>query len=266
MRKGVLNFKTPFFIFNCFSILIIIVCYLHTKETYLLKMKLFLKILIVLISSQSCFSQENNASEVDSLYREDQFYIGVTYNLLGKKPSDLSQSGFSTGLHFGFIRDLPLNNKRNMAIGIGLGYSMNSFNQNMQINKESNGTYSYSILDGNTYSKNKFSSHLIELPIEFRWRTSTPTEYRFWRIYTGFKVGYAIVNTSRFKDASGSFKYKNISDFNNLEYGFTLSAGYNTWNIYLYYGLNPIFSNSAVLEGKKIDMNAVKVGLMFYIL
>lgn len=229
-------------------------------------MKLVLKILIVLISGQSCFSQEDITKEVDSLYREDQFYAGVTYNLLGNKPSDLSQSGFSTGLHFGFIKDMPLNDKRNVAIGIGLGYSMNSFNQNMQINEESGGSYSYTILDGNTYSKNKFSNHLIEIPIEFRWRTSTPTEYRFWRIYTGLKVGYAIVNTAKFKDDSRSIKYNNISDFNKLEYGFTLSAGYNTWNIYLYYGLNPIFSNNAVLEGDKIDMNAIKVGLIFYIL
>lgn len=236
------------------------------KETYLLIMKLVLKILIVLISGQSCFSQEDITKEVDSLYREDQFYAGVTYNLLGNKPSDLSQSGFSTGLHFGFIKDMPLNDKRNVAIGIGLGYSMNSFNQNMQINEESGGSYSYTILDGNTYSKNKFSNHLIEIPIEFRWRTSTPTEYRFWRIYTGLKVGYAIVNTAKFKDDSRSIKYNNISDFNKLEYGFTLSAGYNTWNIYLYYGLNPIFSNNAVLEGDKIYMNAIKVGLIFYIL
>lgn len=236
------------------------------KETYLLIMKLVLKILIVLISGQSCFSQEDITKEVDSLYREDQFYAGVTYNLLGNKPSDLSQSGFSTGLHFGFIKDMPLNDKRNVAIGIGLGYSMNSFNQNMQINEESGGSYSYTILDGNTYSKNKFSNHLIEIPIEFRWRTSTPTEYRFWRIYTGLKVGYAIVNTAKFKDDSRSIKYNNISDFNKFEYGFTLSAGYNTWNIYLYYGLNPIFSNNAVLEGDKIDMNAIKVGLIFYIL
>lgn len=229
-------------------------------------MKLVLKILIVLISGQSCFSQEDITKEVDSLYREDQFYAGVTYNLLGNKPSDLSQSGFSTGLHFGFIKDMPLNDKRNVAIGIGLGYSMNSFNQNMQINEESGGSYSYTILDGNTYSKNKFSNHLIEIPIEFRWRTSTPTEYRFWRIYTGLKVGYAIVNTAKFKDDSRSIKYNNISDFNKFEYGFTLSAGYNTWNIYLYYGLNPIFSNNAVLEGDKIYMNAIKVGLIFYIL
>ena len=218
------------------------------------------------MSVQYAFSQEESAEIVDSLYKEDQFYIGVTYNLLGNKPNDLSQSGFSSGIHFGFIKDMPINEKRNVAIGIGLGYSMNSYNQNMQIQEVGDGSYSYAILDGDTYSKNRFTSHLIELPIEFRWRTSTPTEFRFWRIYTGFKIGYNVINASKFNGDSGAYKLTNIDDLNKVEYGLTLSAGYNTWNIYFYYGLNPIFSDNAVLDGEVINMNAIKVGLMFYIL
>lgn len=229
-------------------------------------MKLGFKFFLVLISVQWSFSQEDRSMESDTLYKEDQFYIGVTYNILGSKPSNLSQSGFSTGFHLGIIKDFALNRDRDVAIGIGLGYSMNSFNQNMQIYKESSESYTYSILDGDMYSKNKFSTHLIELPIEFRWRTSTPTEYKFWRIYTGFKLGYTIINSSKFVGDSGSFRNSNIKDFNALEYGLTLSAGYNTWNIFLYYGLNPIFSKEAILDGNKIDINAIKVGLMFYIL
>lgn len=229
-------------------------------------MKLFLKLFIFLISVQWCFSQEQQFVENDSLYKEDQFYAGVTYNLLGKKPSDLTQSGFSTGFQFGFIKDMPLNDNRNVAIGIGLGYALNSFNQNIKISKASNGNYTYTFLEANTYTKNKFTSHLIELPIEFRWRTSTASEYKFWRIYTGVKLGYAILSSTKFKGVSGSFKHMNISDFNKFEYGLTLSAGYNTWNFYFYYGLNPVFSNTAVLEGNRIEMNAIKVGLMFYIL
>jgi hypothetical protein len=131
-----------------------------------------------------CAQEFSNKVE-DSLYREDQFYIGVSYNLLGKKPMNLSQTGFSSGFHLGFIRDMPINKKRNVAFGIGLGISSNSYNQNLLIDKDNLGNSTYSILDGNgTFIKNKFSTHLIELPFEFRWRTSTPTEYNFWRIYT----------------------------------------------------------------------------------
>ena len=45
---------------------------------------------------------------VDDKYREDQFYVAITYNLLGNKPNDVSQNGFSSGFHIGFIRDMPI--------------------------------------------------------------------------------------------------------------------------------------------------------------
>lgn len=210
--------------------------------------------------------QENVNKDVDSLYREDQFYVGVTYNLLGNKPKDLSQTGFSSGLHLGFIRDMPINKNRNLAIALGLGYSTNSFNQNLLISQDESGVLTYSILnDNSTYSKNKFSTHLIELPFEFRWRTSTPESYNFWRIYTGFKIAYMFAHTAKYRGGLGNLNLTNI-DFNKLQYGLTFSAGYNTWNIYLQYALNPIFSNDAKLNGNNIDTNIVKIGLIFYIL
>jgi hypothetical protein len=230
-------------------------------------MKYSYGILLILLSVHLCYSQEDSISSVDNFYKEDQFYIGATYNLLGKKPKDVSQSGFSSGIHFGIIKDMPLNEERNVALGVGLGYSLNSFIQNLLIEKDSNGNITYTILEGSTtYSKNKYTNQLIELPIEFRWRTSTPTEYKFWRIYTGFKLGYLVTSTTKFKGDSGSFKHRNISDFNKLQYGLTLSVGYNTWNFYMYYGLSPIFSDKAILNGNDIKTNTIKVGLMFYIL
>ncbi|XMO88235.1 porin family protein [Algibacter sp. AS12] len=230
-------------------------------------MKYFVATLLFICTVTFSFAQESTEKEVDSLYKEDQFYAGVTYNLLGQIPDGLSQSGFSLGFHLGFIKDMPINAKRNVAIGIGLGYSANSFNQNLLIGDDGLGGFEYSVLeDSDTYTKNKFSTHLIEMPIEFRWRTSTPIEYNFWRIYTGFKVGYVFSNTTKHLGDTEDFKYNNIDDFNALQYGFTLSAGYSTWNFYLYYALNPIFTNDAKIGGEAIDTNAVKIGLMFYIL
>lgn len=227
-----------------------------------------LTVLIAVVFCVQYFNAQQSASkEVDSLYKEDQFYIGVTYNLLGTKPSNVSQSGFSLGLHMGFIKDMPINKRRNMAIGLGMGYSANSFNQNMLISKDNAGNVSYTILEGNdTYTKNRFTMHLVEMPIEFRWRTSTAKEYKFWRIYLGFKLGYLFANIAKHKGDLGSFNYNNVQTFNNIQYGLTLSVGYNTWNFYFYYALNPIFSSEAKLNTETIDMNAVKVGLMFYIL
>lgn len=230
-------------------------------------MRYILFTLIYLFGFTICKAQESNIKTVDSLYKEDHFYASVTYNLLGKIPSNLNQSGFSLGFHLGFIKDIPINKNRNVAIGMGLGYSANSFNQDLLINKDASGAFQYSIIeDSGTFSKNKFTNHLIELPIEFRWRTSTPTDYNFWRIYTGFKFGYVLTNSAKYKGDLGDFKITNIDDFNDFQYGLTLSVGYNTWNFFLYYVLNPLFSNNVKLNNENLDINAIKIGLIFYIL
>ena len=230
-------------------------------------MKTVLIFISIIFLGQKCLSQETNDKLVDSLYKEDQFYVAITYNLLGNIPSKISQNSFSTGFHFGYIKDMPINEKRNVALGLGLGYSANSFNHNLHIREDNIGVVNYSILeDSDTYTKNKFSMHLVEVPFEFRWRTSDATEYKFWRIYTGFKFGYLLANTTKYRGDLGNDKFRNVKDFNTFQYGLTLSVGYNTWNLHLYYALNPVFSSDALLNGNAIDLNAIKVGLMFYIL
>ena len=154
-----------------------------------------------------------------------------------------------------------------MAIGLGIGYSANSFNQNLFITRESENKYLYTIIDNDvSYSKNKFNQHLIEFPLEFRWRSSSYSEYKFWRICFGFKTSYVIANSSKYEGSPDNLKINNISDFNDFQYGLTFSAGYNTWNFYLYYALNPIFNSNAVLNNNSIDVKAIKIGLMFYVL
>lgn len=232
-------------------------------------MKYVLYFLAFFTSIQLSFSQEEPKDiDVDLQYKEDQFYVGMTYNLLVKMPDGVAQSGFSSGFHMGFTKDMPINESRNIAIGLGIGYSANSFNQNILVNKDSAENFVYSIVDDGvvSYSKNKFSTHLVEVPIEFRWRTSTATDYKFWRIYTGFKLGYLFAHTNKFNGELGDFKFNDNNHFNDFQFGLTFSLGYNTWNAYFYYALNPIFSGDAKLNGSSIDMKAVKIGLMFYIL
>lgn len=228
-------------------------------------------ILVVLfITSFIGFSQNKTDKEKTELYknyREDQFYISVTYNLLNEKPANVSQSGFSSGFHLGFIRDMPINKKRTVALGLGLGLSTNSFNQNIAIT-DANNKVSFNVIDESeiNVSKNKFTTYLIEVPFELRWRKSSPTNYSFLRIYPGFKLGYLFYNSTKLKSDQGSTKLSNIDEFNRLQYGLTLSAGYGTWNIHAYYGLNPIFNNSSKLDGAALNLTAFKIGLMFYIL
>jgi len=237
-------------------------------KTFYIRNILFAIFLIVGVNNTT-LSQESIDSlsaGLDRSYREDQFYFGVTYNLLNKMPAEMAQNGFSSGFHFGFIRDFPINDERNLAIGLGIGYSANSINQNLQVSEDDQGNLTYSIIESGMFTRNKFSLHILELPIEFRWRSSTPETYKFWRIYAGFKIGYVFASSVKFKGQPKDYKLKGMEDFNLLQYGLTISAGYDKFNAHLYYSLNAIFKNEAELNGDQLDATMVKIGLMLYIL
>ena len=253
-----------FFCKNPFLI-VFLISHEHMKN----KSIFFVFFLLVFMSNYAQEVLLDSLQVTDLKYREDQFYAGVGYNLLANKPKDLSQSGFSTFINVGVIRDFPINEKRNFGFGLGLGYAYNSLNQNMLIGNDITGEREYIILSGSgiNYSKNKFEMHLLEFPFEIRWRTSTPLKHDFVRIYFGLKAGYVFATRSVFKSEEGNQGYKNIKDFNAMQYGLTLSAGYNTWNIHLYYGLTPIFEDGTVTsEGDAIKMKSVRIGLIFYFL
>ena len=234
------------------------------------KEKLFFSILLVL-PFLSAFAQEEITKpelqeiKVDSLYREDQFYFAFTYNTVQQKPVGLKQQKFSIGLSGGFLRDMPINKNRTKAFATGVGLSLNNYNQNLAITgtaQEAN----YAIMDSQTsFDKNKFTQLLIDVPLEFRWRTSTYESYKFWRIYGGVKLSYLAYSKSVLNDSQGKTLIANNNDFNKFLYGLYLSAGYNTFNVYAYYGLNPILKNLSI-EGEKAKMNTMNVGVIFYIL
>jgi hypothetical protein len=225
---------------------------------------------LLLFSVNFVFSQETKLPypmiEVDSLYREDQFYFAFTYNTLLKTPAGINTNKFSAGFNTGFLRDLPVNKKRNLSIAPGLGLSYSNYFQNLFIFKE-NGSAVYSTNSiGSNYKKNKFEQVFIDIPIEFRWRTSTPESHKFWRIYSGLKFSYLAYSKSIYTDEISSITVSNNKDFNKFQMGVYLVAGYNTWNFYSYYGLTPIFSSSAEVNDQRISMNALHFGMMFYIL
>ena len=203
-------------------------------------------------------------TKVDSLYREDQFYFGVTYNLLQQKPVGFTQNGLSTGFHLGFLRDMPINKKRTFAIATGLGISYNKYHQDLVVSIV-DGNPNYGLVQDATYSRNKLEQVFIDLPLEIRWRNSTPESHKFWRVYAGFKVRYLIFDKTKYIAATEEITILNNKDFNQFQYGPFLSFGFNTWNFHAYYGLNPLFK-SARVDGELIEMKTLNLGLQFYIL
>ncbi len=232
--------------------------------------------IITFFTTLSIFAQEIEVKKevkdeidfdaIDSLYREDQFYVNITYNALQKQPAGVTQNKLSTGLGLGFLRDMPINKSRTISIAAGLGYSLSIYNHNLGI-LETAVSNTYEVLDAtNSFSKNKMSLHQVELPVEFRWRNSTPESHIFWRVYSGVKVSYLFYDEYKLESNNGNSKISNNKDLNQIQYGVYLTVGWNTWNFYAYYGLNPIFKSTAKIDNQPIIMNTTNFGLMFYIL
>lgn len=221
-------------------------------------------IIIFFLLATSLHAQINDPFKTTK-YLEDQLYIGLSYITILNSPEGVSQNGFSNGLALGFIKDLPLNEKGNLAVGIGLGYGRNTYFQNIKISKPDLVTV-FEILEDGEFKNNKFSSHNIEFPIEFRWRTSTLEKYKFWRIYTGAKISYSFYNNAKLKQDTNTLKISGISEIRNLQYGLTMAVGYGTWNFNFYYGLSDLFSDAYLTEATPIKINDFRIGLIFYIL
>jgi hypothetical protein len=107
--------------------------------------------------------------------------------------------------------------------------------------------------------------HYLEMPLEIRWRNASPESHKFWRVHAGFKASYLLGGKFNYESGltgNGTENIKNV--LNKFQYGVYLSFGFNTWNPYIYYGLNPIFDdNKTAIEN---NISALNIGLKFYIL
>lgn len=223
--------------------------------------------LLFLFFSCSLLAQNDSIPDFDAIdykYREDQFYITLTYNILQNRPLGITQNSFSAGINAGFLRDFPINKSRTFAVAPGLGFSFSNYKENMLVD-DTSGEIVYSKLSPDvTFDRNKLALYSVDFPIEFRWRTSTPQSHKFWRIYTGAKFSYLFYSESRYVDNSRSITIKNNPDLNKLQYGAYVAAGYNSWNLYVYYGFSKLFSKP--LDETTRGFNTLNVGFMFYIL
>lgn len=212
---------------------------------------------LILLFFTSFLSAQSDSTVVDHKYLEDQVYFNLSYIQLLNLPDEISQSGFSFGLYGGFIKDLPLNPRRNIGLGLGLGYGFSNYYFNVNLPVVEPVT-----TEPTTIKNNKILLHKVEVPVELRFRNSTSTRYKFWRFYPGVKFAYVFAqNTSYGKNLDFEGDIMDVTDF---IYGFTFSAGYNKWNLQLYYGLNDLLTGNANNDFD-IAINDFRIGLIFYI-
>ncbi len=194
----------------------------------------------------------------ESYYKEDQIYLGVSYISLKNNIDDLKQNGFSRSIFIGFINDISLNKKGDLALGIGLGYSNDKYISNLEYSFDNfENSFKFKVPNKKSDFKSYIKTHSFELPFQFRWRNSTIDNYEFWRVHLGYKLKYIFYS----KFDSIYFKKNKLNDIANFNHSINLSLGYNTWNIFVEYYMKSLI--------KTYDLNQltpIKIGLIFYIL
>ncbi|WP_374957286.1 outer membrane beta-barrel protein [Gilvibacter sp.] len=204
---------------------------------------------------------------VDEKYREDQFYFGLTYNLLTDTPANVKIRGFSGGARFGFVRDMPINAQRTLAIGLGAGLGFNRYGNTLSIAEDANDQLVLQVLDEETnFESNRFSVYHVEVPLELRWRSSTPTEFKFYRVHTGVIFSYAYWNRATFVQDGTRFTFDNLAQFNPFQAEAFLLLGYNTINFYAAYNFTAFFDSEAKLAEEPVNFRPLKLGILFYFL
>ncbi len=217
---------------------------------------------LIFITASFSFAQEKEF--VDASYYEDQFYAGIQYNALLNTTSGIDNIGVPFSFETGFIKDIPFNKQRNIGMGIGIGYNYNILRPNIFIN-DNNGSIELSI--SNAISNSNYLSHNLEIPLEFRWRTSTATNHSFWRVYSGISFIYNLRNKTEITSNGSVLSFSNLDIFNQQNYTLNASLGHGTWNLRLKYSLrSPFKSNTQTIDNKSLSFNQLKIGIIFYLL
>ena len=224
--------------------------------------------LLLLFFGAHIFAQDSLTVKGDSKYREDQFYLGVTYNLITKTPRSVNLKGLSGGVNFGYLRDMPINERRNVAIALGAGIALDQYGQTLFIGEDENEQTIFRTLTNDIdYDENRFNTASIEIPLEFRWRTSTATIYKFWRVYGGVRMAYTYWYKSLFRQPNNEVIQTDIPEFQTLSFAATLSVGYSTFNFFAHYTFMPLFKDAVTEVGREeISFQPLKLGIIFYIL
>lgn len=194
-------------------------------------------------------------------YREDQVYFGASFMVLDSNQERFKPRGLSRHFHFGLVRDIPLHSSGKFATGLGLGMGFERYTTNL-IPLELG---QYSLPEFNLQSEQPlyFSSQSLEIPWTLRWRNATFSEYAFWRVYAGltFQWHYSL------KTKYNGELLEMADELQRFGMNIHLSFGYNTWNFYLAYRLQPFLQSEARgREAIPIRLTPIKIGLIFYLL
>ncbi len=106
--------------------------------------------------------------------------------------------------------------------------------------------------DNINYSKNRFSSSYLRIPLSFDFRTRADEDGNYFHIVAGPDMGILLGGrVKQISDENGKQKFDNDYHFAKLRYGGFARVGYGSIGVFAKYYFNDMFQDSPAQDGLK---------------
>ena len=104
--------------------------------------------------------------------------------------------------------------------------------------------------DNIDYSKNRFSSTYLRLPLSFDFRTKEDADGKRFHFVIGPDAGFLLTaSVKQISDENGKQKVNDTYNYATFRYGAFARVGYGSWGFFAKYYLNNMFENSPEQDG-----------------
>jgi hypothetical protein len=189
---------------------------------------------------------------------DDRLILDLTLDNYAVRPASLEVNIIkSRGVNIKLMKDRLIRNTL-FSFGYGLAFGSQNFDTDrfIIVDDTLGHTYFVSIDPAVDVKTNKLSVNYLDLPFEFRFRTSPNTKNNSFKIALGFKIGVLLQSHVKYEDDGGKLKLFNINNLNKYRYGVDSRIGYGIWGLNAYYSLISLFD-----EEKAPNVVPVSFGL-----
>lgn len=182
-------------------------------------------------------------------------YVGLTGTGAGN-----INTGFNRQFNIAFMYDIPLQ-KTNFSLAAGLGIGSDHFLLKDQALDLTSTSSTPDFEETDAYSKFKFATTYLELPLELRYRQVPENANKGFKVGLGLKVGNLLnAHTKGVTTFNGNRNTEKIANkylFNTWRFSGTARIGYGNFAIYGTYALNSMFKETGTY-----DVRAYSIGFM----
>jgi hypothetical protein len=180
----------------------------------------------------------------------DRIILEVNHTGWLNMPHGLRETATSGGVNFQLFFDKPIGYSR-FSFAWGAGISSHNIHGKINLvalSDTSTGNTNFTAIEirEKPYRINRIGFKILEVPVEFRFRTRT--NYQF-KVMAGFKVGYVVQTFRKIFDKDGKAKLYDIYGANPWRYGLVLRVGWEQVHISMFYALSEVFEQGKGQKG-----------------